>query len=133
MRIARSGRHQAPAFLLCYHREMRYRGVVQKGEERGKKLGFPTINIPLGGEKPSGIFAASVFVDGKEHPAAAYVNSSRDILEAYLLDFSGNLYGKEVEIELLEKIRDDEKFSDESALKAAIARDIAKVREYRKN
>ena len=111
----------------------RYKGVVQEGEKRGVTLGFPTINIPLAGKDVSGIFAAKVFVDGKEYLAAAYANVSRDILEAHLLDFSGDLYGKEVEIELLEKIRDDEKFSDESALKAAIAGDIAKVREYRKN
>ena len=112
---------------------MRYHGVVQKGEERGKKLGFPTINIPLGAEKLSGIFVATVLVDGKEYRAATYANLSRGILEAHLLDYTGDLYGKEVEIELLEKIRDDEKFADETSLKAAIAADVAKVREYRKN
>jgi riboflavin kinase/FMN adenylyltransferase len=115
---------------------MRYKGVVQTGEKRGSALGFPTINIPLedaGGKNASGIFAAKVFVGGREYAAAAYVNSSRGILEAHLLNFSDDLYGKEVEVELLEKIRDDEKFADEDALKAAIARDIAKVREYRKN
>lgn len=112
---------------------MRYKGVVQKGEKRGAALGFPTINIPLEGKDASGIFLARVFVDDKEYPAAAYANPSRGILEAHLLDFTGDLYGKEVEIELLEKIRDDEKFTDGSTLKAAIARDVAKVREYRKN
>lgn len=113
---------------------MRYRGVVQKGERRGSDLGFPTINIPLeGGEHAGGIFAAEVSVDGKEYLAAAYVNASRNILEAHLLDFDGDLYGKEVQIELLEKIRDDETFAHEAALKAAIAADVAKVREYRKN
>ena len=112
---------------------MRYKGVVQKGDKRGGTLGFPTINIPFSGETAGGIFAAAVFIDGKEYLAAAYVNNSRHILEAHLLDFSDDLYGKEVEIELLEKIRDNEKFADETSLKAAIARDIAKVRDYRKN
>lgn len=112
---------------------MNYRGIVQKSQQRGQKLGFPTINIPLDGEPVSGIFVAAVFVDGKEYLAAAYANSSRNILEAHILDFAADLYGKEVEIELLEKIRDDEKFADEAALKAAIAADVAKVREYRKN
>lgn len=112
---------------------MRYKGVVQKGRKYGQTLGFSTINIPLDDRKVSGIFVATVFVDGKEHRAAAYANPSRAILEAHLLDFSGDLYGKEVEIELLEKLRDDEKFEGEGALKAAIARDVAKVREYRKN
>ena len=117
----------------CYDSAMRYKGVVQKGEERGQKMEFPTINIPLEGEDISGIFVAAVFFDGKEYRAAAYANFPRKILEAYILDFFGDLYGKEVEIELLEKIRDDEKFTDEASLKAAIARDVAKVREYRKN
>jgi riboflavin kinase/FMN adenylyltransferase len=112
---------------------MRYKGVVQKGEERGGALGFPTINIPLEGEHAGGIFAAMVFVDGKEYIAAAYVNNSRHILEAHLLDFSDDLYGKEVEIELLEKIRGDKKFADETSLKQAIADDVAKVREFFKN
>src|ERR1700734_2130483 len=112
---------------------MRYRGVVKKGKQNGQKLGVPTINIPLAGESELGIFAATVFVDGKENRAAAYANPLRKILEAHILDFADDLYGKEVEIELLEKIRDDEKFADETSLKAAIAADIAKVREYRKN
>jgi FAD synthase len=122
---------------------MRYKGVVQKGEERGATLGFPTINIPLDEEHVGGIFVAMVFIDDKEYLAAAYVNNSRHILEAHLLDFpaqggsasgrSDDLYGKQVEIELLEKIRDDKKFPDEASLKQAIAEDIAKVREYRKN
>jgi riboflavin kinase/FMN adenylyltransferase len=112
---------------------MRYKGIVQKGEEQGGALGFPTINIPLGGEHPGGIFVATVFVEGKEYIAAAYVNNSRHILEAHILDFSDDVYGKEVEIDLLEKIRDDKKFADEASLKEAIAEDIAKVREYRKN
>lgn len=78
----------------------------------------------------SGIFAAKVFVDGKEYSAAAYADPSRKILEAHLLDFSGDLYGKEIEIELFEKIRDAEPFSDETSLQAAIAADVAKIREY---
>jgi len=112
---------------------MRYKGIVQKGEMRGGALGFPTINIPLNDKSVSGIFAAQVLVDENIYLAAAYANPSRKILEAHMLDFSGDLYGKEIEIELLEKIRDDEKFADEASLKTAIASDIAKVREYRKN
>jgi riboflavin kinase/FMN adenylyltransferase len=112
---------------------MRYRGVVQRGQGRGAELGFPTVNISLQAAGVSGIFAATVFIGDKQYPAAVYADPSRDVLEAHLLDFSDDLYDKEVEIELLEKIRDDRKFSDEAGLKQAIAEDIAKVREYRKN
>jgi riboflavin kinase / FMN adenylyltransferase len=107
---------------------MGYKGVVQKGEQTGQELGFPTINIPLQGETPEGIFAAKVSVDEKIYFAAAYANTERGILEAHLLDFSDDLYGKEVEIELVEKIRKDKKFANVDELKQAIAEDVAKVR-----
>ncbi len=112
---------------------MRYRGIVQKGRTYGQALGFPTVNISMSGEPVSGIYASRVRVDEAEYPAAAYADSPRNVLEAHLLDFSGDLYGKEIEIELLKKIRDDEQFPDEASLKAAIAADVAKVREYFKN
>ena len=112
---------------------MRFTGVVQEGKKRGHQLGFPTVNIPLSGENVDGIFAAKVFFEGKEYGAAAYANVSRGILEAHLLDRSDDLYGKEIEIELVKKIRDDRTFADEVELKAAITDDVAKVREYFKN
>ena len=109
---------------------MKYRGMVQKGKRRGATLGFPTVNIEMIGETASGIFAATVSFDDAAFPAAAYADPSRGLIEAHLLDFNEDLYEKEVEIELLEKIRDAEKFADEATLKAAIADDITKVREY---
>lgn len=112
---------------------MRYKGTVQKGKRLATKLGFPTINISLeDGEKLSGIFAAKVFVDGKEYNAAAYVHKRRHTLEAHLFDFTGDLYGKEVEIELLKKMREDSLLVG-SALRVAIEGDIAKIREYFNN
>lgn len=112
---------------------MRYEGKVQKGRNYGHALGFPTINIEMKAEPASGIFAANVRIDAKQYPAAAYADLSRNILEAHLLDFSGELYGKEVEVELLKKIRDDEQFASEAALKAAIAADVETIRAYFKN
>jgi FAD synthase len=114
----------------CYDADMRYKGVVLKGRSYGHVLGFPTVNIEMNDEQISGIYAAMVYVDGKEFPAAAYADLSRNTLEAHLLDFGGDLYGKEIEIELLHKIREDEQFPVEASLKAAIAADVAKAREY---
>jgi riboflavin kinase/FMN adenylyltransferase len=112
---------------------MRYKGIVQKGRKYGQVLGFPTANIKIDGEAVSGIFAANVFIGEKIYPAAAYADLARNMLEAHLLDFSDDLYGKEIEIELLKKIREDEQYPDERSLKAAIAADVASVREYFKN
>ena len=109
-------------------------GLVQEGERKGRALGFPTINIPLTDRDLSGIFAAKVIFDvSKIALAAVYANQARRILEAHLLDFDGDLYGREVEIDLLEKIREDRTFDNEAALKAAIEQDIAKVQKYFKN
>lgn len=109
---------------------MRYKGIVQKGSSEARKMGFPTVNVDMGESPVSGIFAAIVIFEGMEYPAAAYADSSRNIVEAHVLDESLDLYGKEIEIELLEKIRDDEQFLDETSLKAAIIEDVEKIRDF---
>lgn len=109
-------------------------GIVVHGKERGKELGYPTINIPLFDEKITGIYAARAFIkDEAPYMAAAFADPERGILEAHILDFEDDLYGLPVTIELLEKIRDSVRYADDSALRLAIAGDIAKVREFFKN
>jgi riboflavin kinase/FMN adenylyltransferase len=106
-----------------------YTGIVEVGSQRAAALGYPTINIKLE-DTISGIYAAKVFAGGKEYFAAAFADPSRKILEAHLLDFSGDLYGHEATIELHNKVRGSEKYADDAALKAAIAEDVRAVREY---
>ena len=77
-------------------RTQAFTGVVQEGEKRGARLGFPTANIALPDADISGIYAARVVADGRTHPAAVYADRRRKLLEAHLLDFSGNLYGKSI-------------------------------------
>lgn len=105
-------------------------GVVGKGEERATKLGFPTINIPLTDTASSGVYAAKVNIENGVYPAVAFADQKRGLLEAHLLGFSGDLYGKNVAIELLEKIRDAMRFETDKELVHAIAGDAAKAREY---
>jgi len=107
-----------------------YTGRVQKGDRRGTALGFPTANIAVPYMELSGIYVARVLVEGKEYGAGAFADQERGVLEAHLLDFSGDLYGKEITIRLLKKIRDSMRFSDDTALRAAIADDVARVRIY---
>ncbi len=109
---------------------MKYFGVVQRGDRRGTAIGFPTANISFDGHE-SGIFAATAHVDGKEFIAAVYADQKRRVLEAYLDGYSGgDLYGEKLEIELLEKIREDKRFDAEDALKSAIANDVRMVRQF---
>ena len=107
-----------------------YSGVVQGGAKRGTALGYPTVNIPLTDSKISGIFAAKVTAKGTSYFAAAFADSGRGVLEAYILDFSDDVYGQEVSIELIQKIRESKAFSGDTDLRAAIEEDVAKVREY---
>lgn len=96
---------------------------------RASHLGFPTINIPLEDKDVSGIFAATVTTNSATYHAAAYADQKRHVLEAHLLDFSGDITG-EVTIELVEKIRGDEVFTDDETLKTTMAADVRAVRDY---
>ncbi len=108
-------------------------GIVQKGVGRGAVLGFPTANIIFGDPSVSGIYVASAVFDGREYPAVVFADQKRNILEAHMLDFSGNLYGKEIKVELLEKIRDNKMFENDDDLRAAIAGDVEEAMKFFKN
>lgn len=106
-----------------------FTGVVERGTARAEQLGYPTINIPLT-DGTSGVYAARVFVDTDVYRAAAFADPKRKILEGHLVDFEGDLYGKEVTIELVRKMRDTRAFEDDDELREAIASDVKGVREY---
>ena len=107
-----------------------YSGIVQKGKQEGEGLGFRTVNIPLTDTAPSGVYAAKVKVGEEEYEAVAFADQVRHLLEAHIIDFTADLYGWNVKIELLKKIRNRKKFKDDVALKAAIAKDVKDVRQY---
>ena len=111
----------------------RVRGRVGEGAGRGKGLGFPTLNLPLepGQDVRHGIYAMRVVHDGKRYHAAGYVGArptfgaGEPVLEAYLLDFEGDLYGQEVEVEFIAFLRPDATFASPEALGRADARTTA--------
>lgn len=109
---------------------MKYSGIVIEGSKRGRALGFPTANIELSGGSVSGIYIAKATAQGTEYHAAVFADPSRKLLEAYLLDFSGDLYGETISVELMKKIREIETFPNEDTLKKAIWSDVEHVRAY---
>lgn len=109
---------------------MHYTGIVQQGARRGAELGYPTANIPLTEESVSGVYVAHVLVGDQDYQAAAFADPARGILEAHLLDFSGDLYGRHIVVELCEKLRDGTAFADDETLRRAIADDIVAARAY---
>ncbi len=111
-------------------------GHVVHGQKLGRTLGFPTANLRLGrGKVPlSGIYAVRAHLDGAVYPAVASlgtrptVDGVEPLLETTLFDFSGDLYGRLLSIEFVEKLRDEERFSDLDALVVQMNRDAAKAR-----
>jgi riboflavin kinase / FMN adenylyltransferase len=114
----------------------RIRGKVEPGHGRGKGLGFPTLNLALasGQEVAHGIYAMRVYHKGRRYEAAGYVGSSPTFgpgtpaLEAYLLDFAGNLYGEEVELEFIARLRADQAFADGASLARQMQEDCEAAR-----
>lgn len=110
---------------------------VEKGDGLGKVLGFPTMNqyFPEDFIVPKyGVYASKVHFEDKWYPAVTNVGIRPTISktslrsETCILDFSGDLYGKNVEVSLLKFIRDEIKFPDLDALTAQIEKDIIEAR-----
>jgi riboflavin kinase/FMN adenylyltransferase len=118
-------------------RDYAIEGVVQNGDARGRHLGYPTANLELGDyQRPKyGIYAVRVTLDdGSEHPGVASLgvrptfDPPRELLEAHLFGFDGDLYGRKVEVGLHAYIRDEKKFADVETLVAHMREDEAKAR-----
>ena len=129
------------------------RGTVEKGDGVGRQLGFPTANInpalsvlnspPVcpasGGEAfpPDGVYATRVIVAGQTFTGVINLGrrptfqdrSHKRILEVHILDFQRDIYGQEVEVVFLKKLRGEQKFESVAALKTQIVADIAAARE----
>ena len=110
---------------------------VKKGDGLGKTWGFPTINqsFPEDFIVPKyGVYMSLATIDGKEYLSVTNVgirptvNGSDARSETCILDFDGNLYGKKVQVQLVKFIREEMKFPDTDALKAAIGNDIEKAK-----
>ena len=99
-------------------------GEVTGGARRGRDLGFPTANITLADSQVlrHGIYAVRVHVDGAVRHGAAYLGTrptfddGPPVLETFLLDFDGDLYGKTLEVEFIDYLRDDARFPDADSL-----------------
>jgi riboflavin kinase/FMN adenylyltransferase len=112
-------------------------GIVEHGDKRGRSLGFPTVNLRLPQNRllpRDGIYAVWAEVAGKRAMAAASLGirptfgGGERRLEAYLLDFSGDLYGDRIRIELVRRLRDELRFASAADLSAQIAKDVDQTR-----
>ena len=130
-----AGDVEAAARLLG--RPYSLRGRVVHGAKRGRALGFPTINLALPKERllpRDGIYAMWAEMGEGRFKAAASLGvrptfgGGERVLEAYLLDYSGELYGEEVEVAFVKRLRDEIAFASPAELSAQIARDVEDTR-----
>jgi riboflavin kinase/FMN adenylyltransferase len=115
-------------------------GRVLPGDQLGRRLGFPTANLDITGLElpPRGVYAARVAGPGLNQPAVVNLglrptlDNPRPTLqfEAHLLDWSGDLYGRDLDVELRHFLRSEQKFASREALKEQIGRDVAEARQF---
>ncbi|HEX9503902.1 MAG TPA: riboflavin kinase [Patescibacteria group bacterium] len=115
---------------------MEISGIVKKNLGRGKKLGYPTANIDIDSSVPDGLFLGITKVEGKEYPSIIFIGAAQTFgeqdrkAEAYLLNFSGNLYEKMISIRTIKKLRNNLKFETQEALVKQMRQDEQVAREF---
>ena len=112
-------------------------GIVVRGQHRGTGLGFPTANLATEKElvPAEGVYAVKARVGEIVYDGACNIGrnptfgNEESTIEVFLFDFSGNLYGQEIRVFFIERIRGERKFTGTEALKEAIAADVVRCRE----
>jgi riboflavin kinase/FMN adenylyltransferase len=122
----------------CLGRPFRLPGRVIAGDGRGHELGVPTANLAIWEEQAypaQGVYAAQGTVNGVCRPAAVNIGvrptvtaGEEVVIEAHLLDFSGDLYGQELTLDFVGRIRNEIKFEGVDHLVAQLAQDVAETR-----
>jgi len=111
-------------------------GRVTPGAQRGRTIGFPTANLAdIRTVLPKdGVYAGRVRIAERSYPAGINVGSNPTFqeqqrkVEVHLLDYSGDLYGQTLEVELLERLRDTRPFAGVAELIAQLQQDLIQVR-----
>jgi riboflavin kinase/FMN adenylyltransferase len=122
-------------------REYTILGTVTRGDNLGKKIGFPTANLSAHSEQfpPNGVYVAEARIDGELYrgvinlgirPTVSSGKSER-VLEIHLFDFNRDIYGDEVEVRFLKFLRPEKKLANLDALVQQIRQDVERARQLR--
>jgi len=112
------------------------RGKVITSDKRGRVLGFPTANLEIKPQQASpgnGVYATITQVDGKQFPSATNIGirptfrEGGETVETHLLQYEGDLYGKQIMVEFVQKLRDEQRFPSSEALKTQIKKDVREI------
>ncbi|MBI2017518.1 riboflavin kinase [Candidatus Daviesbacteria bacterium] len=116
--------------------DIKFWGKVKKHNQRGKKLGFPTANINLNKNIPEGIYISEIKIKNKIHPALTFIGKAKTFnekkfqSEIYILDFNQDIYGEWMTVQLIKKIRPNQKFASEKKLIEQMKEDEKQAREH---
>lgn len=121
---------------ICLGRPYTLEGEVVRGYQRGRTLGVPTANLQVKDQllPADGVYAGRVHLSGRTFAAAVSIGNAptfenaRHQVEAHLLDFAGDLYGHTLQLQLIDWIRDQRKFSGVDTLKEQLRQDFTEVR-----
>lgn len=114
-------------------------GKVRRGQNRGKKLGYPTANLTLRKEVPQGIYISKTTIGGTTFPSVSFVGNAKTYgekevrLETHIFSFNKNIYNMWISIRLIKKIRENKKFDSGEDLARQIKKDVEITKEYFKN
>jgi riboflavin kinase/FMN adenylyltransferase len=120
-------------------RPFRLQGRVVRGVGRGVKLGFPTANLEIEPEHalpPDGVYVSQAHLNDRSYSSLTNIgkrptfSNNERLVEVYLLDYDGELYGRELEVDILERLRGEKKFDSAEELKKQIARDVERGRKW---
>ena len=112
-------------------------GMVVHGDERGRTIGFPTANLCSDNEliPPHGVYATTVIIDGIVRPSITNIgtrptvdSSGKTTIETHIFDFDRDLYGLNIRLAFVQRIRDERAFESLDALKTQIAADCTRAR-----
>ena len=108
------------------------KGEVIHGAQLGRKMGFPTANIDARNIRvDNGVYYSRVTIEGRTYNAMSNigirpsVDGNTRLLETHLFNFTGDLYGQEIEVELIRKIRDERRFDSIEELKGQLEKDAS--------
>jgi riboflavin kinase/FMN adenylyltransferase len=133
-RLVTEGRMDEAGALLGH--QFYVDGQVVEGRKRGREIGFPTANLRTDNElvPPHGVYATTLTVEGVAHASITNVGlrptfgeTLETTIETHVLGFTGDLYGRQVRLGFVQRLRDERKFEDVDALKAQIDADVRRA------
>ncbi|MFH1832863.1 MAG: riboflavin kinase [Candidatus Levyibacteriota bacterium] len=116
----------------------KFSGKVIQGKKRGKRLGFPTANIAIDEKIPEGVYLSIATIEEKEYQSLTFVGRAETFdenfyhAETYILSWPADksLYGQEIKVGLIKKIRENKKFASEQKLAEQMQKDKKEAQEF---